>query len=76
MQWPKLEASPSLHDDDDFADVMNTAVRQMATLAPLLGPLTSLLPARIGVEGDPPAEADFLRLAMQQYLKFSVASRA
>ena len=64
------------HDDDDFAEVMNIAASQMAALTPLLGPLTSFLPARIRIEGDPPQEADFLRLAMQQYLKFSVGSRA
>ena len=64
------------HDDDDFAEVMNVAAGQMESLSPRLGPMTSMLPARIGIAGEPPQEAEFLRLAMQQYFKFSVGARA
>lgn len=42
----------------------------------LTGPHTSLLPARIGIQGEPPEETDFLRLALQQYTKFSAGGCA
>jgi hypothetical protein len=64
------------HNDDDFASVMNGAARQMATLSHLMGPEISMLPARIGVEGEPPEEIDFLRLVMQQVMKFGAGGRA
>ena len=64
------------HDEADFEEVMCVATRQMTTLGPLIGPHTSLLAARIAVEGDPPEEMDFLRLVMQQYMKFSAAGHA
>lgn len=66
----------SHHDHAGFADAMHTASFQLTTLKPLLGPETSFLATRIGIQGDPPGEMDFLRLAMQQYTKFSAAGRA
>lgn len=64
------------HDDLQFADAMNLAMANMENLQPFVLDEVSLLPARIGVDGLPPEEMDFLRLAMQQYLKFSSSGSA
>lgn len=64
------------HEDAGFAEAMNLAAAQMEHLRPLLGSTVSMLPARIGLEGEPPSEVEFLRLAITQYTKFSVSGRA
>jgi hypothetical protein len=64
------------HDEAGFADAMNLAMAAFESLRTRVGKHTSLLPARIGLDGEPPSEAEFLRLSMQQHLKFSSAGTA
>jgi hypothetical protein len=64
------------HDDPDFGDVVSIAKNYMAALQPLIHEQTSFLPARIGIAGEPPEEVEFLKLAMQQYTKFSANGSA
>ncbi len=64
------------HDDASFEEVINIAMNYMQNLQQHRHAAISFLPARIGITGEPPEEIDFLRLAMQQYTKFSVGGTA
>lgn len=64
------------HNDPDFAECLGIAETLMEGLQPHMHAEISFLPARIDISGEPPEERDFLRLAMQQYTKFSAEGSA
>ncbi len=64
------------HNDADFLEAMLLALVSFEKLKPLVDPQTSMLPARIGLAGPPPSEEEFVRLAFQQYTKFSAGGTA
>ena len=59
------------HDEPGFQKLLVLVLAEMKGLAPHLHPGISFLPARINTTDAPLNEREFLRIAMQQYIKFS-----
>lgn len=64
------------HNDPEFLDALVNIVSQKAELQPYYNDKTSFLPAKLNVTGKPLAEAEFLQIMQQQFLKFNVDGKA
>jgi hypothetical protein len=65
------------HDDPDFVDALNNAVRAESALANLVDERSSFFPARLGVSGAAPlTEDEMLRVLIAQSFKHGAVGTA
>lgn len=61
------------HNQSEFLNNLELAVKGTPGLKKYYSSNMSFLPAKIGIEGAPPTEAEMLKIMTKQYSKFSIA---